>query len=517
MKIVSARQMQELDRATISGIGIPGAVLMENAGRGMYEKILKIFPGAPGRRVAVLCGRGNNGGDGFVIARCFHAAGGRVTAFLFAETGKVSGDARVTLEALKKIGGQVREIADEAQWRQAAPELQHAGLIIDALLGTGLSAEVQGLYRTVIEDINNLTGAAVAAVDIPSGIDATTGAVLGVAVRAHLTCTFGLPKRGLVLHPGAEYAGRLEVVDIGIPHGLVAAAGINEYLLDEAMLAGALPQRKPDSHKGTYGHGLILAGSSGKTGSAAMAAQAAMRAGAGLVTLGVPASLNPVLEAKITEAMTEPLPEEVGGFLGSLSLPRITELLQGKSVIAVGPGMGDHKETAVLMSWIISAAPAPIIIDADGLNMIARNVEMLGRLKVAAVITPHPGEMARLTGLPASEVQADRIGCARKFAQQYKVIVVLKGSRTVIAAPDGSAYVNPTGNPGMASGGMGDALTGMITGLIAQGLDPLKAAQLGVYVHGLIGDAIAVERGELGILATDIIERIPAALSRFVA
>ncbi len=515
MIILSARQMQELDRATIHEIGIPGIVLMENAGRGMYQKILELMPEARGKRITVLAGRGNNGGDGFVIARYFHLAGARVATLLFSRADKVQGDAKTNLEALKKTGAVVREITTEEQWLEAGSDFRHAGIIIDALLGTGLSFEVSGLLRKVIESVNELGSAFVASVDIPSGIDATTGAVLGAAVRARLTCTFALPKRGLVLHPGVEYAGRLEVIDISIPIGL-AAAEPAEYLLDDAMLAGSLAARGPDSHKGTYGHGLILAGSPGKTGAAAMTAQAAMRSGAGLITLGVPASLNAILEAKINEAMTEPLPEESGGFLGQLSWPKVEKLLAGKSAVAIGPGLGDHRETGALLSRIIEASTAPIVIDADGLNVLAGTLISLKSLKAAAVLTPHPGEMARLTGRATHEIQADRIGCARDFAEKFKVIVVLKGSRTVIAAPDGSAYVNPTGNPGMASGGMGDALTGLITGLIAQGLDPLKAALLGVYVHGGIGDAIAAGCGELGILASDIIERIPAALARFV-
>ncbi len=517
MKIVSARQMQELDRATIKDFGIPGAVLMENAGRGTYEKIVEGAPDAAAQRIAVLCGRGNNGGDGFVIARFFHNDGARVTVFLFADPGKVAGDALTNLVSFKEAGGRLIQITDEAQWLQSAPDIQQAAIIIDALLGTGLSTEVRGLYRSAIESINAMSGAMVVAVDIPSGLDATTGAVLGVAVKAQLTCTFGLAKKGLVIHPGVQYAGRLEIIDIGIPPELVESSVINEYLLDEAMLAGIVPVRKPDSHKGAYGHGFIIAGSPGKTGAAALCAQAAMRAGAGLVTVGVPASLNPILEAKLSEPMTEPLPEESGGFLGPLSLSRITELLQGKSVVAIGPGMGAHTQASVLMNWIIEAAAVPLVIDADGLNILAHNVGALNRLKIPAVLTPHPGEMARLTGLPTQAVQADRIGCARKFAQQYKVIVALKGSRTIIAAPDGSVYVNPTGNPGMASGGMGDALTGLITGLIAQGIDSLKATLLAVYVHGMIGDDIARERAPLGILATDIIERIPSSLAKFVA
>lgn len=518
VKILTAKQMQELDRAAIEQIGIPGIVLMENAGQGMYRKICEMVPGALAKRIVVLCGRGNNGGDGFVIARCFHLAGARVTALLFSQADRVQGDAKTNLEALKKTGAEVREITADEHWQQAAAELAHAGIVVDALLGTGLSAPVTGFFEKAIKAVNGLERAYVAAVDIPSGIDGTTGAVLGAAVRADLTCTFACAKLGLVLHPGVEHAGRLAVIDIGIPSGL-DAAGPAQYLLGEAMLAGALPRRNPDSHKGTYGHGLILAGSPGKTGAAAMTARAAMRTGAGLVTVGVPASLNPVLEAKLTEPMTAPLPEEPGGFLGLCSLPQAIKLFPDKSAVALGPGIGDGDYAGAFVGGVIAAAAAPLVIDADGLNAIARDpgMGMLKKLQVPAVLTPHPGEMARLTGLTTQEVQADRIGCSREFAEQFKVVVVLKGSRTVIAAPDGSVFINPTGNPGMAGGGMGDALTGMIAGLICQGLEPLAAARLAVYVHGAIGDRLAAERGPLGILATDVIERIPGALSRFAA
>ena len=516
MRILSALQMQELDRATIESVGIPGAVLMESAGRGMFGKICELVPGALEKSVLVLAGRGNNGGDGFVIARLFHQAGARVTTALFSAADSVRGAARANLEALKKTGGAVLEITDEQQWREASSHLAHAGIIVDALLGTGLSSPVSGLLKEVIDSVNSRGRAYVAAVDIPSGIDGTTGAVLGSAIRANLTCTFAFLKRGLALHPGAGHAGRLEVIDIGIPAGL-PIEGPGEYLLDTAMLAGFLPARQPDSHKGTYGHAVVFAGSPGKTGAAALAAQAAMRAGAGLVTVGVPASLNPVLEAKLTEPMTVPLPEEAGGFLGTVSLSGSIELIQGKSAIALGPGIGDSPETTAFVAGVIEAAAAPLVIDADGLNAIARDTAVLKRLRAPAVLTPHPGEMARLAGLSTNEVQADRTGVSRAFAKKYGITLVLKGSRTIIAGHDGSIFINPTGNPGMASGGMGDALTGLITGLIAQGLDPLKAALLGVYVHGAIGDAIARERGPLGILATDIIERIPAGLAIFIS
>ncbi|MEI6127131.1 MAG: NAD(P)H-hydrate epimerase, partial [Pseudomonadota bacterium] len=304
MHVVTAGQMQELDRKTITERGIPGLQLMENAGRGTFEQIKRYFPEALGKNIVVLCGRGNNGGDGFVIGRYLLQEGARVKVFLFSSADKVSGDARTNLQAYEQTGGCIQEIADEAQWNHARGDMEYAGIIVDALLGTGLSSEVSGLYKHVIEDINAQSHARVVSVDIPSGIDATTGRVLGAAVQAHLTCTFGLPKRGLLVYPGASHAGSLEIIDIGIPQELIEKEGLQEFLVDEPLLRGAISGRNPDSHKGSYGHVLILAGSPGKTGAAAMTARAAMRAGAGLVTLGVPRTLNPILEVKLTEAMT---------------------------------------------------------------------------------------------------------------------------------------------------------------------------------------------------------------------
>lgn len=516
MRVVTARQMQELDRRAIDERGIPGLQLMENAGRGAFEQIKRCFPGDPGRSIVVLCGRGNNGGDGFVIARHFLKEGARVTVFLLSSADRVSGDARTNLQAYLQTGGALQEILDEEQWGRSAGDMKHAGIIVDALLGTGLSSELSGLYKRAIEDINALSHARVVSADIPSGIDATTGRVLGAAVKAHLTCTFGLPKRGLLVYPGASHAGRLEVIDIGIPEELIEKEDIREFLLDEAFLKGAMPGRSPDSHKGSYGHVLILAGSPGKTGAAALAAGAAMRAGAGLVTLGVPRSLNSILEVKLTEAMTEPLPDFGDGYLGITAWPRVKEILGGKTVIALGPGLAAREETAQFVCRVLEEAAAPLVIDADALNALARNTGILKKIKQPAVITPHPGEMARLMGVSTSDVQQNRAGCAQKFAAEHNVFVVLKGARTIIAEPGGNIYINPTGNPGMASGGMGDVLTGMIAGLAAQGMALLRAAQLSAFVHGRIGDALAGERAPVGILATDILEGIPGGLQPFI-
>jgi len=514
--VVTAREMQELDRRTINDIGIPGIVLMENAGRGTCEHVRSYFPEIPGKRIIVLCGRGNNGGDGFVIARCFHNAGFNVKAFLFADRARVSGDALTNLDAFTAMGGSVEEIGDEQQWKDAGSHVLNAGLVIDALLGTGLSSEVMGLYRRVIEDINHASCIPVVAVDIPSGIDATTGAVLGTAVRADLTCTFGLPKMGLILFPGAEYAGSLEVVDIGIPRSLVSSAAITAHLMDQSGPGCFLPARAADSHKGTYGHALILAGSPGKTGAAAMASQSAMRAGAGLVTLGVPRTLNGILEAKLTEVMTEPLPDFGEGFLGPESWHGVQAVMGGKQAIALGPGIGDRGGTNELVYNILQEAAVPVIVDADALNALAKNRDVLKKAKAPLILTPHPGEMARLAGTTTSAIQCDRVEQARKFSREFGAIVVLKGARTVIAEPSGHVYLNPTGNPGMASGGMGDVLTGIITGLAAQGISPSAAAQLGVFIHGRIGDALAGKRAPIGLLATDLIDMIPEALLPFV-
>ena len=515
MEIVTARQMQNLDKKTIMEVGIPGAVLMENAGRGTFEQIRRYFPDI-NRRIIVLCGRGNNGGDGFVIARYFHNTGCDVKAFLFSTEDKVAGDACTNLMAFKKIGGRICEIIDESQWECVKSDVAHAALFVDAMLGTGLSSEVRGLYMRVIEDINNMSGVPTVSVDIPSGIDATTGKILGIAVKAQLTCTFGLPKRGLMLHPGLSRTGQLEIIDIGIPKKLVREEGIKEHVLDKNYFEGVIPCRDPESHKGSYGHAFIIAGSSGKTGAAVMAARAAMRSGAGLVTLGVSQSLNPTVESMVTVEMTEPLPDSGKGFLGPDAWGKAHGLLSGKAVLAIGPGLSDRDETAQLVYRSIEESPIPVVADADALNAIAGNVDVLKRARAQIVLTPHPGEMARLTGKSTQDVQSSRVEIAREFSLEHNVIVVLKGAGTVIAEPGGQIFINTTGNPGMASGGMGDVLTGIISGLIAQGITPLLAAQFSVFLHGLIGDLIAEERAEIGILATDIIERIPDVMSGFI-
>ena len=515
MKVVSALQMKNLDRRAIEEFGIQGIVLMENAGRATIEAIDKYFSPLSMRKIIIIAGSGNNGGDGFVIGRHLFNRGVDVEAFLLGPKAKVNGEAQVNLELYQKLRP-VQELHCREDIIKFQNLLDHADLIIDAILGTGLNTEVRGLYRDIIERINSLP-TPVVSIDIPSGIDAGTGKVLGTAVYADLTVTFGLPKIGLVIYPGIERAGILEVADISIPSYLVREENITVELLDAHDLVPLLRQRDRNSHKGTYGHALIIAGSVGKTGAAALASNAALRIGAGLVTLGIPASLNPVMEVKLTEVMTEPLAETDFQTLSTNALPRIQELCEGKKVLALGPGISTHPETRSVVLHIIRNSRIPLVVDADGINALGEKPSVLHEAHCPIVLTPHPGEMARLLGISIQEVQDDRIGVSKKFAQEYGVVLVLKGARTIIAEPNGTIYINSTGNPGMASGGTGDVLTGMIAGLTAQGYTMGEASRLGAFLHGYIADGITEQRGEAGLTATDILDRIPVTFKEVMS
>jgi hydroxyethylthiazole kinase-like uncharacterized protein yjeF len=514
MKLVSAAQMQDLDRKTIKTYGISGIVLMENAGRGAAEHVVRFFPQVRGGHVAIVAGPGNNGGDGFVIARYLKNWGVQTTVYLLASKKDVKGDALKNLQSWHVMEGGLVEVVSAEHFSRIKQELSQADLIIDAILGTGLHSPVTGLFKEVIAFINGQRRP-VMSVDIPTGIDATSGKVLGDAVQATLTTTFGLAKIGQAVEGSASYVGQLEVIDIGIPHNLIERAGIMTYLLDPLELDRHLLAPRPArTHKGDYGHLLALAGSVGKTGAAALLCHAALRVGAGLVTLGIPASLNPILETKLTEAMTEPLPDDAAmGCLALEALGRIKQLLTGKTSFALGPGLSTQPAVQELIVGLIPEVGIPLIIDADGITALASAPEVLKKCKTTLILTPHPGEMARLTGLTTEKVQDDRIGVARHFASAHGCIVVLKGSKTVIATPEEKIFINPTGNPGMASGGTGDVLTGMIGGLAAQGLVPLEAVKWAVFLHGLAGDRAARAVGEAPLIASDITNHIPDALS----
>lgn len=511
MYLVTAAEMRQMDRETIDSFGIPGRVLMENAGRGACRVFLEQFPALGHKRVGIAAGRGNNGGDGFVIARYLFHKGINVTVFLLAAQEKVSGDAATNLGLLKPIGVPVVELPDQKTFSKHTTDLVHQDVWIDAILGTGLNSDVKGYFRDVIKFINN-SRKPVFAVDVPSGLNSDTGQPGGVCIKAQATATFGFAKTGHILFPGAAFTGKLEIIDIGIPTHIAKSVNPKQHLLAAALVRSAYKPRPPDCHKGKTGHLLIISGSPGKTGAAAMTAMSAVRAGAGLVTLGIPKNLNPILETQVVEAMTWPLPETLDGVLDETAFDQIMSLLSDKDCLAVGPGIGQSEETKNLIHRLVHACPVTMVMDADGLNNLAGNVQILRTCDVPVILTPHPGEMARLINSTAREIQADRINCARDFAENFNVHLVLKGARTVIAHPDGRVFVNPTGNSGMASGGMGDVLTGVIAGFVAQGYSPEAAAHMGVYLHGKAADFLANSIAPFGYLATEVMNAIPSQI-----
>ena len=513
MKVVTADEMREIDRKAIEEYGIPGVVLMENAGRGAADAIEEFILDKDIDHILVVAGKGNNGGDGFVVARNLVNRGIECEVCLAGKKAAVRGDAKVNLDTAEKMGIEIIEIYDSVSDLEAL--IKRSGLIVDALLGTGLNQEVSGFYRGVIEAIN-FSDLPVVSLDIPSGLDSTTGHILGTAVEADVTVTFCLPKIGAVIYPGAENVGELILVDIGAPSQLLKNDELKTaIILDEDMEDLLLP-READSHKGTYGHLLVVAGSTGKTGAAVMTGDAALRSGSGLVTVAAPASVNDILEVKLTEVMTEPLLSRNGEFLDRESLEQLLNIAEDKDAIVLGPGISRAPETGDLVRELLVALKAPAVIDADAIWHIAEDKEILKKCEEHLILTPHPGEMAKLLGVSSKDVQDDRVGISRKFAEEYGCWLVLKGARTVIAAPDGNVYINTTGNPGMASGGTGDVLCGMIGSLLGQGYTPPEASIAGVYLHGYAGDLVADEKGEASLIATDIIEKIPEVMKEFV-
>ncbi len=512
MKVATAEQMQELDRKAMEAYRIPGIVLMENAGRGATEVISKTFPDLQRKKIAIIAGKGNNGGDGFVIARHLLNQGISVKVFLLTDPKALRGDAETNFHIFLRMKGEVIPASSSKDYQKVKKDLEKFDLLIDGIFGTGLDAEVRGYYREVIDHLNTLQKPIVA-IDIPSGLDANTGKPLGTAVRASLTVTFGLPKIAHLVSPGLDYVGLVKVIDIGIPRRLVEEEEIHTHLLEgDEIKKWISSPRRPDSHKGDYGHLLIIAGSVGKTGAAAMAGEAALRMGAGLVTLAIPKSLNAIMEIKLTEVMTEPLPETPKQTLSLRAYNTILRLCENKKAVIIGPGIGTFKETQTLILKLVKTLNLPIVLDADGLTALATQPKILPSTNRSLILTPHPGEMARLVRSTVKEVQENRIGMSRNFSQANHVHLLLKGHRSLIATPKGEVFINPTGNPGMASGGTGDVLTGMIGGLICQGLDILTSLQIAVYLHGWAGDEVAREKGERSLVATDLIGKIPLLL-----
>jgi hydroxyethylthiazole kinase-like uncharacterized protein yjeF len=516
MKIATAEIMRKLDRRASEEFGIPGLVLMENAARGTVSAMLRHFPDLLAQRVVILAGRGNNGGDALAVARYLLNRGVDCQVCLLAPKEEIKGDAAANLEILSRMGGKIEEILNLEAWESQKGKMAESDLLVDGIFGTGLRGPVQGFFHEIIEFVNSL-GRPVVSLDIPSGLDADNGQVLGTCIRARLTVTFGLAKRGLLVQPGGQYCGKLVIVDISLPQSAVEAEAIRDFLIEGVEFSPFLLRRKADAHKGDFGHLLVLAGSPGKTGAATMVCQAALRVGTGLITLGIPASLNSIMEVKVTEAMTEPLPETKDQTLALSAQQRLTELCSRMNALAIGPGLSLNPETARLVQRMIRNTELPAVVDADGLSALAGKMAAIRKGRRALILTPHPGEMARLLQTSVPEVQKNRIQVARNFAEENELVLVLKGAGTLVASPEGNIFINPTGNPGMASGGMGDVLTGMIGGFLAQGFLPLEAAKLGVYLHGLVGDFLASRKGERGMAATDLLAETPRVLNALAA
>lgn len=517
MKVVTAAEMRQIDQETIAGIGIPGIVLMETAGSAIVRAIKRHYPRV--QRIGILVGKGNNGGDGLVIARQLAHTGHDVHILLVSPADSFTGEAEINLQIAKNLGLRIEAIlgAKEA-WKHW---MTNCELLVDAIFGTGLRGAVRDPIVTLIDAINNLS-TPILSVDLPSGLDADTGNPLGVCVRADRTVTIGLPKRGLLVHPGAELAGALEVADIGFPELVTNAQDIKVHWTTAAEASEWVPQRPSVSHKGSYGRVLVVAGSTGMTGAAALASEAALRAGAGLVTLAIPKSLNPILEGLLPEVMTLPLSETEAGSLSVSAAAAILEFAdKTESVLAIGPGISQHPDTVALVHQLVRENQrhklgGRMVIDADGLNAIAQNREIMSFLDRETVLTPHPGEMARLTNTSVSILEADRIRTAQTYASEHGVTLVFKGAPTVISEANGEVWVNSTGNPGMGTGGMGDVLTGIIAGLMAQGLSGERAAVLAVYIHGLAGDIASERLGMHGLIASDVLKAVPEAISSLI-
>src|SRR5687767_3939273 len=516
MRVLNTQQMREADRRTIDDVGIPAIVLMENAGRQAVAAMEAAFEDLAASHVAVLCGRGKNGGDGFVVARTLIQRGVETSVFLIGSVSEVQGDARVNIEVLGRIGLTVVEITSAQDWELHFSEISECDVLVDAMLGTGFHGGLTGLLQTVVADVNAL-GVPVVAIDLPTGLSADSAELDGEAIEASMTVTLAAPKIPLIFPPADTHAGDLVIADIGIPLPILdEVEGPYLELLTRERMREIVPARAPESHKGDFGRVLIVAGSRGRTGAAHLAAIGALRSGAGLVTVATPRSCLPIVASMGPEYMTEALDETVSGGIDFASLDRLFEL--DADVIAVGPGIGRDPATVAFVHGLLERAGVPVVLDADALNAFSGDPDrLMGRDGVDVIITPHPGEMSRLAGMPIETLQKNRLEQARQFAAAHRVHVVLKGHRTVIAGPDGRSFVNLTGNAGMATGGTGDLLTGMIAAWVAQLLDAEAACKLAVYLHGTAGDLAESDEGEAALIASDIAARLGDAILELTA
>lgn len=509
MKVVTSLEMKEIDKKAIDEYGISGLILMENAGLSIFQNIKNIYPDLKSRKVIIFSGSGNNGGDGFVVARHLYNYGIKVKVFVLSSLDKIKGEAKINLEIISKMGIELIEI-ESMKIEEVRRIILDTDLIIDAILGTGLQGKVTGLKAEII-DLINYANKDVIAVDVPSGLNSDTGKIVGPCVKATYTITLGLPKIGLLIYPGAKYTGRIIVEDIGIPKNLLESKKLKVNMINNEIVRSLLPTRLSYGHKGSFGKVLILAGSRGMTGAACLTSEAAIRSGAGLVYLGIPKTLNSIMEVKLTEVITLPLAETKSQSLSEEAEVEIFKFINDFSVIGIGPGISRNLESQRLARKIIEKSTLPIVVDADAIYALKEDLALLKKTKSPVVITPHPGEMAYIINKDINYVLDNQLEVTREIAQDFEVVVVLKGARTIIASDKGEVYINIGDNSGMATGGSGDVLTGIICGLLAQGADNFSAAIAGVYIHSLAGDLARKVKGERGMIASDILSQVPQA------
>jgi ADP-dependent NAD(P)H-hydrate dehydratase / NAD(P)H-hydrate epimerase len=514
LPVVTAKQMQAIDQQTIDDFAIPGITLMENAGIGVVQELRKSFPNLSKKKIFIFCGKGNNGGDGFVIARHLLNLGSEVTVLLAAKLSELKGGAETNANSVKSMGIQVDEL-DPDNLNRHDHKLRHCDIIIDALFGTGLNKPASGFMEKVIDKINQFEKFVVS-VDINSGVDSDSGQLMGPHVKSDLTLALAYYKQSHLLHPSAGAMKETRLIDIGIPVKACESHKIQVHQSGEEDIKSYFQKRDPNSHKGNYGHVLVLAGSRGKGGAAGLTALAVLRAGAGLCTLALPDSSQKIFEVHPMEVMTVPLAETANGTLSLKAKESILDLLKGKSAVAIGPGISTDPETVALIGEILPQIQCPLVLDADALNALSLHKDWLEKLKPGTVLTPHPKEMSRLTGIPTDEIQKNRVATASKFASDHSLTLVLKGSPSLIALADGSIVINPTGNAGMATGGSGDVLTGIIAGLMAQGLHSSQAAIAGAYIHGEAGDDFAENQSQSTLIAGDLLRCLPETLKRIL-
>ncbi|MCH5210982.1 MAG: NAD(P)H-hydrate dehydratase [Oscillospiraceae bacterium] len=510
MKACFASQMREVDRAASEKGGIPSIVLMENAAIACVNELKNDFKELKEKRIAVFCGKGNNGGDGFAIARHLSNIGAEVSVYLVCGN-EFKGDAKINFDIIKRMNVNTDVISDT---ENIGYIIRSNDIVIDAIYGTGIHGTIDGISYDVIQEINENSGYTMS-VDVPSGINSDSGEICGICVKADKTVTFAAYKVGMLMFPAADYVGNVVVADISIPDYIIEGQGIDINVTDGKFIRDNFPRRMNNSHKGDYGKALVIAGSVGMTGAAYLSSQSAVISGSGLVTLAIPSSLNGAMEAKTTEVMTLPV-DDIYGHISSDASETILKRTDKVDAVLIGPGLGQSSDALKIIKNVLNASRVPVIVDADGINAVAKNIGILSDCTCPVIFTPHTAEMSRLTGLSMDYIEENRLMVSKEFAEEYGVTLILKGHHTIVTGQDGEQYINITGNPGLATGGSGDVLAGITASMVSRGINETKAAAMAVYIHGVAGDIAAAKYGMESVTASKVMENIPDALRQIL-